>query len=223
MNTETNPATPAAAMTAAPVVLTQEQKVAKLSEYDFILVIDKSGSMGECNKGTSGPTRWEYAQESTIAMAREICKIDADGIGLVLFSGGSIVSLDNCTVDKVKEAFAANRPGGSTPLAEALTAALTLGHKSSKNLFILVLTDGVPDSKEAAAKVIIDQANSQDTDEACTFLFVQVGADAQATKYLKMLDDDLTGAKFDIVDAKTIDEADGFASIADLVLNAIAD
>ena len=34
---------------------------------------------------------------------------------------------------------------------------------------------------------------------------------------------DLTGAKFDIVDAKTMDEAEAFATTADLVIAAIND
>jgi len=52
-------------------------------------------------------------------------------------------------------------------------------------------------------------------------LFVQVGYDAAASAYLRELDDNLKGAKFDIVDTKTMDEAEAFATTADLVVAAI--
>jgi len=195
---------------------------ATLSEYDFIVVIDKSGSMGETDMA-GGRSRWEYMQETATAFCRDIAKIDSDGLGLVLFSGSSIVKEDGVTVDKIKEVFAANRPSGSTPLAEALEAALGLAGKSSKKDFIIVFTDGVPDDCAKAAEVIKKQANSQETDDSCTILFVQVGRDAGAAKYLRSLDDDLAGAKFDIVDAKTMEEAEKFASTAELIVAAIND
>ena len=194
----------------------------QLTEYDFIVCIDTSGSMGEPVKAGSDRTRWEAVQESALAFVRDIEKIDSDGIGLVLF-GSQVKAFDGVNSDKVREVFANAAPRGSTPLAEALTEALKLAGKSDKKDFILVFTDGVPDDKAAAAKVIVNAANAQDTDDALTILFVQVGNDASATAYLKSLDDDLGGAKFDIVDAKTVAEAEAFATTSDLVLASISD
>ena len=198
-----------------------EENLAKLSEYDFIVAIDASGSMS--TEDVKGRSRWASMQETAESFARDLGKIDADGLGLVVFSGSSVDSFDGVTVDKITEVFKARSPRSSTPLAEALTAALKLAGKSDKKDFIIVFTDGVPDDKNAVAKVIREASNKQETDDALTILFVQVGYDADATKYLKMLDDDLTGCKFDIVDAKTIDEAEKFASTVDLVIAAIAD
>lgn len=193
----------------------------KLSEYDFIALLDASGSMGE-NDMPGGRTRWDYMQESVTAFARDLGKFDSDGIDVVLF-GGSVTSFQGVTADKVKEVFATRSPRGSTPLAEALTEGLKLAGKSDKKDFIIVFTDGVPDDKAAAAAVIKAQANKQASDEDCTILFVQVGKDRAAQAYLKSLDDDLQGAKFDIVDAKTFEEAEAFPTTAALVLAAIAD
>jgi len=195
---------------------------ATLSEYDFIVVIDKSGSMGETDM-PGGRSRWNYMQETATAFCRDIEKLDSDGLGLVLFSGSGIVAEDGVNVGRIKEIFAANHPGGSTPLAEALEAALKLAGKSSKKDFIICFTDGVPDDQTRVINVIKRQANSQETDDACSILFVQVGYDAGATNYLRMLDDDLqkTGAKFDIVDVKTMNEAEKFASTAELIVAAI--
>jgi len=199
-----------------------EQQLATLSEYDFVVAIDASGSMGtEDIKG--GRSRWAHMQETAEAFCRDMNKIDADGLGVVVFSGTNIESFDGVDVAKISDIFKSRAPRGGTPLAEALQAALKLAGKSDKKDFIIVFTDGVPDDKAAAAKVIRDASNAQETDDALTILFVQVGYDAAAGSYLKMLDDDLKGCKFDIVDAKTIEEAEKFATTADLVLEAIND
>lgn len=199
-----------------------EQEIAKLSEYDFVVAIDASGSMGtEDIKG--GRSRWAHMQETAEAFARDLAKLDEDGLGVVVFSGTNIETLDGADVNAVSNIFKSRSPRGGTPLDEALTAALKLTGKSDKKDFIIVFTDGVPNDRAAAASVIRDAANKQETDDALTILFVQVGYDAEAGRYLKMLDDDLKGCKFDIVDAKTIEEAEKFATTVDLVLEAIND
>lgn len=198
-----------------------EQQLSQLSEYDFIVMVDASGSMG--TEDMKGRSRWAYMQETAESFVRDMNKIDSDGLGLVVFSGNNIESFDGVTVDKVSEIFKGRAPRGSTPLAEALQEALKLAGKSDKKDFIIVFTDGVPDDKDAAARVIREASNKQETDDALTILFVQVGYDADATRYLKALDDDLKGCKFDIVDAKTIDEAEKFATTADLIIEAIND
>lgn len=194
---------------------------AVLTEYDFIVVVDASGSME--TEDVKGRSRWASVQETAEQFTRDLSKLDSDGIGLVVFSGQGVDSYDGVNAAKLAEVFASRRPRSSTPLAEALTAALKLAGKSDKKDFIIVFTDGVPDDQQAAAKVIIDAANRQETDDALTILFVQVGHDSAATAYLRSLDDNLKGAKFDIVDAKTVAEAEAFATTADLVLAAIAD
>lgn len=194
-----------------------------LTEYDFIFVADASGSMAEPVKPGSSTSRWEHMQEAALQFARDVGKIDSDGIDVVIFSGSGITSHTGVTADKVKEVFETRSPRGGTPLAEALTEALKLAGKSDKKDFIAVFTDGVPDDKEAAARVIKEQANRQENDEDCTILFVQVGDDTGATNYLKKLDDDLQGAKFDIVDAKTAAEVDQYPDTTSLILAAISD
>lgn len=199
-----------------------DAQMARLGEYDFIIAIDASGSMGTEDM-PGGRSRWAYMQETLSAFARDISKIDSDGFDLVVFGGANITTHQGVTVDKISEVFNNRRPMGSTPLAEALTASLKLAGKSDKKDFVLVFTDGEPDNKAAAAKVIRDASNGLETDDALTFLFVQVGRDPGATAFLRSLDDDLKGAKFDIVDAKTQDEAEQFATTADLIEAAIND
>jgi Mg-chelatase subunit ChlD len=200
-----------------------QANIAQLSNYDFVVLVDASGSMAEPVKAGASRTRWEAVQESALGFARDVGALDSDGIDVVIFSGAGIQSHTGVTADKVKDVFATRGPRGSTPLAEALTEALKLAGKSDKKDMIVVFTDGVPDDAAAAKKVILEAANRQESDEDLTILFVQVGDDAAATAYPKSLDDELTGAKFDIVDAKTVQEADQFPTTAELILAAIND
>ncbi len=195
---------------------------AKLSEFDFIVLADTSGSMAEAVKAGSTVSRWEAMQESLRTLIRDVSKIDADGIGMVQL-GGDCQSWDNVTEANALNIFKDLSPRGGTPLAQALSVAFKLAGKSAKKDFIIVYTDGVPDDMEAVKRVIINQANSQATDDALTILFVQVGDDPHASKFLRDLDDNLKGAKFDIVDAKTVAEVDAFHSTAELIVAAIDD
>ena len=202
--------------------MTISRDEAKLSEYDFIVLVDASGSMSE-QDCPGNRSRWDYMQETLGSFVRDVQKLDSDGIGLVIFGGSNIEKHDGVTADKLKDVFATRQPRGATPLAEALAEGLKLAGKSSKKDFLMVFTDGVPDDQKAAADVIRRQSNSQTADDECTILFIQVGRDAGASRYLQQLDDALTGAKFDIVDAKTIEEAERFPSTTALVINAIND
>lgn len=201
-----------------------EKDLAALSEYDFRILIDASGSMGTEDM-PGGRSRWAYMQETAEAFARDVAKFDSDGIDVVVFGGSSVQGFKGVGPEKVHAVFQDRSPRSSTPLHLALQEAIAQAKGSDKKQFNLVFTDGEPDDRGAVVKAIVAQANSQETDDACTFLFVQVGTDAGATAYLTMLDDELQskGAKFDIVDRKSQAEAEAFGSTAELVLHAISD
>jgi len=194
----------------------------KLSEYDLILVLDASGSMAT-NDMPGGKSRWHAMQENTLSLAAEMTEIDDDGIDVVVFNGAGINSYTGVTQTKVSEIFAGRSPRSSTPLTEALEEAIGLAGKSAKKDLIVVVTDGVPDDAESTARLLVKTANAQQTDDALTVLFIQIGYDSAATKYLSHLDDGLADAKFDIVDAKSMTEAEKYATWADLMVAAIDD
>lgn len=191
------------------------------SEYDFIIGLDASGSMASPSKRRPGKTRWEEAQETIFAIAAGLEKFDADGLDVVVFGGG-VTMVEGVTSAKVSELFASRSPRGSTPLAEALTLVVKKHNTSQKNTVAIIFTDGEPDDRNAAEKVIVDAANALEKDEALTFLFVQIGDDPAASKYLDHLDDGLTNAKFDIVDAISAATADTMEPL-DLINKAIND
>lgn len=188
-----------------------------LKNRDYVLVLDKSGSMASADT-KSGKSRWSYAQESTLAIANKLNEYDPDGITVVPFSSAFKV-YENTTPSVVANIFAENEPMGGTVLAPVLNdrfndylARKAAGKTKANGEIMLIITDGEPADEADVIKAIVQFGNKLNTgDEEYGISFVQVGKDSGATAFLKRLDDDLVskyGAKFDIVDTKTIDEVE---------------
>ncbi|MEA5506653.1 VWA domain-containing protein [Halotia wernerae UHCC 0503] len=200
-----------------------------MSDRDYTLIIDKSGSMSTPDQ-VGGRSRWEIAQESTLALARKCEQFDPDGITIYVFSG-RFKRYDDVTSAKVAQIFLENDPSGTTNLAGVLQDALnnyfqrkTAGKTKPNGETILVITDGEPDDRKAVFEVIINATRQMERDEELGISMIQVGSDSQATKFLKALDDQLqgVGAKFDICDTVTLDDLEDM-SLADVLMNAITD
>lgn len=200
-----------------------------LENRDYTLIIDKSGSMATPDQ-KGGRSRWVAAQESTLALASKCEQFDPDGITIYLFSG-RFKRYENVTASKVTQIFRENDPSGSTDLAAVLKHATdnyfqrkAAGQTKLNGETILVVTDGEPDDRKAVMKVIIEASRRMDRDEELAISFIQVGTDSQATKFLKILDDELqgAGAKFDICDTITIEDMEDY-SLSEVLLNAITD
>ena len=196
---------------------------------DYTLIIDKSGSMSTPDQ-MGGRTRWDAAQESTLAVARKCEQFDPDGITVYLFSS-RFRRYENVTSSKVAQIFQENDPSGSTNLAGVLKDATdnyfqrkAAGQTKENGETILVVTDGEPDERKSVMRVIIEASRQMEKDEELAISFIQVGNDGGATKFLKVLDDELqgAGAKFDICDTITLDDMEGM-TLAEVLLNAITD
>lgn len=196
---------------------------------DYTLIIDKSGSMSLIDQ-PGGKSRWVVMQESTLALASKCEEFDPDGITIYLFAS-RFKRYDNVTASKVMQIFRENEPSGRTDLAGVLQDATNsyfqrkaTGQTKPNGETILVVTDGEPDDRKAVMKVIIEASRRIDRDEELAISFIQVGADAQASKFLKVLDDELqsAGAKFDICDTVTIDDMEDM-TLTEVLLNAIID
>lgn len=201
--------------------MTKEQ----LEKYDFILLVDKSGSMAEKDM-SGGKTRWVAAEEATVAIARKCEEYDKDGITVIPFSE-SFKEYNNVKGggEVVANIFKENEPSGGTETAKVL------GHvfdkyfaNPAKPIIVLVVTDGRPNDEQAVADVIIKATKKMDKDEQIGVSFLQIGQDKRASEYLKTLDDGLQakGAKFDIVDTKTFEEM-GNMTITEVLIAALTD
>ena len=200
-----------------------------MSDRDYTLIIDKSGSMSTPDQ-VGGRTRWQIAQESTIALARKCEEFDPDGITVYVFSG-RFKRYENVTAAKVAQILQENDPAGTTNLGSVLQDALNnyfqrkaAGTTKPNGETILVITDGEPDDRKAVFEIIISATRQMEKDEELAISMIQVGSDPQATKFLKALDDQLqsVGAKFDICDTVTLDDLEDM-SLADVLMNAITD
>ena len=200
----------------------------RLQGRDYILLIDKSGSMDTPHK--DGKTRYQNAEEWALAFATKMQGFDPDGIDVIPFSSGPHKVFTNTTPDKVRQVFAENDAMGTTDTAGALKVALDLHFSRNASgegrpTSIVVITDGAPNDKAAVAKEIIEAANKIKEDNDLGITFLQIGDDAGATQFLRSLDDDLQaqGAKFDIVDAKTEEEALAIGNIAEILIAGLDD
>jgi uncharacterized protein with von Willebrand factor type A (vWA) domain len=201
-----------------------------MKNRDYTLIIDKSGSMSIKDQ-LGGMSRWEAAQESTLAIARKCEQFDPDGITVYVFSS-RFKRYDNVTSSKVEQIFLENDPMGATDLAKVLQDALqgyfqrkSAGQMASKEgETILVITDGEPNDQRSVIQVIIQATRKMERDEELAISFIQVGNDANAKAFLKALDDELqgVGAKFDICDTVTMDDMADM-SLVEVLMNAIED
>ncbi len=200
-----------------------------LENRDYTLMIDKSSSMATSDT-PDGKTRWEIAQESTIALAKKCEEIDPDGITVYLFSG-RFRRYDNVTSEKVARIYTENEPMGRTDLASVLEDGLenffqrkAANQTKANGETFIIITDGEPTDRKALIRLIIEATQKIDRDEELAISLIQVGHDKKATAFLKALDDQLqsAGAKFDIVDTVTVEDMQGM-SLTDVLLNAITD
>lgn len=199
-----------------------------LDKRDYTLIIDKSGSMSNIDKGAT-KSRWELVKESTLALASKCDQLDSDGITVYLFSG-EFKRFDNVSAVKVEQIFQENKPIGGTNLTAVLKDAINnffqrkrIGRVKSGET-ILVITDGEPDDRPSVFEVIIEATRRMNKDAELAISFIQVGTDAIASNFLKVLDDKLQtiGANFDIVDTITIDDMEDI-SLSEVLLSAIND
>ncbi|MEM6503749.1 MAG: hypothetical protein AAF685_18200, partial [Cyanobacteria bacterium P01_C01_bin.89] len=135
-----------------------------------------------------------------------------------------VKELNNVTAQMVMDLFEKNHPFGSTNLAGLLNVVLLQKWKPEVPTTLIVVTDGQPDDRAAAAQVLIEATKKMQFDEQLAVSFIQIGNDPGATRFLQFLDDELVGmgARFDIVDTVPV-ESFGDRSLEDILLSAIND
>jgi len=179
----------------------------------FIFLLDVSASMQTTDTPTK-QSRYEFAKEKATAFCKIADQFDPDGISIYRF--GERVSIHkNITADKIDSVFSGGANEMMTDTAQALRSAY-LEHVEAKSeqTFVIIVTDGTPSDPKTVKEVIADITHRVKDPSEFRISFLQVGNDAAATKYLAMLDDDLKGAKYDIVDTKRLEDVDFIAAVA---------
>lgn len=175
----------------------------EMDKLDFIVVVDHSGSMGARSKYMSG-SRLDEVQESVMAMAIVAEKHDDDGLTVIAFDH-RIKTYDGVGSLKVAVVFKEFPPDGRTNLTGALAAAVDKARESEKEVVVLVYTDGRPNNQDSAMDVI-DQAGRTLGRPKIGLTLIQVGDDPGATRFLKVLDDEM---KVDITATLSAQDAQG--------------
>lgn len=193
-----------------------------VSNRDYVVVVDKSGSMSV--NDVNGKTRWEASRESVLALCAHLSTLDPDGVDLYFYNS-SFTKYENVTPEKVNDIWAKTTPIGGTSFAPVLKDVFDCHFKKqARPTTILFITDGEATDKAQTINEIIGAANKIEADPELAISFIQVGKDSSASVFLKKLDDDLQskGAKFDIVDTITMEEVES-KSLNDVLLAAIED
>lgn len=194
-----------------------------LSTRDVVILIDKSGSMGDkdCpppakglrfiprgNDSEDAVSRWDWCEGELFDLSQSAAGALRQGLRVVMFASDQQV-YDHVRVNQIPQIFHTNYPEGSTNAAPALRAQIDqyFGNKStgrSRPMVIAVITDGLPSNTKALKKVIIDATTAMQRPDEIAITFLQVGTDKKGIHLVHELDDDLPrqGASFDIVDCK---------------------
>lgn len=206
---------------------TKEEQIALLASREYILLIDKSGSMSSRDENPKDPankqswTLWNSAQVATEGILELIFQFDRDGsIDTVLFppTDGNYSTISCSNFTDVQNLFQQNTPRNTTPLAKALEylkqSKLDALMLEDAPFTVIIMTDGAPDNKEAVFNFFVNFIKTHRLYEPgrqylAAFSFVQMGDDSSAEQFLQELDDDmerrLAGQKIpkvDIIDTK---------------------
>lgn len=174
-----------------------------LKGLDWIIVIDHSGSTATESKRIEG-TLYDEMKEAAMTAAVVANKYDDDGITLIHFSSHSVVN-DGVKPQAIADVFAEYVPGGNTMLGQALEQAVAKAKSSSKEVVVIVYTDGAASDPTKVIEVL-NKAGHDLGRPRIAFAFVQVGNDRDAAKFLDKLDNDL---KVDVCATFSAEDADG--------------
>ena len=161
------------------MAMQQQEGVGK---RDYILFIDKSGSMAG--------SRWTEARKAVEALAPQITRICPQGLSMYFFNN-ECKRIDNIkTAKQVHDFFGREKPDRGTNLSLALGHAFD-SHFSRRGAVLpqtwLIVTDGSPDRPTHCYETLKSGFQKFRQENEITVSFVQIGASQEATDYLNQL------------------------------------
>lgn len=184
-----------------------KQELALLSNYEIVIVIDKSGSMNETDC-PGGLSRWDWCREQLLSFTSQTSSVFRNGITVALFSSGFQVfrGVDFSVVPNI---FSKNMPSGGTYMAKPLSQILDeyFGRRdsspsSTRKLLIQVISDGEPSDRGDLTAAISRASRRMNRPDEVRINFLQIGNERDGMEALNKLDTRLVGdegAQFDIV------------------------
>lgn len=182
---------------------------------NFIFGFDISGSM-ETSDCPGGLKRIDYLKEKTISFVKEASKYDPDGIDVITF-GHNVTPYKGVTAEKASDIIGGLKANEAATNTHLLIREAWALHKAGKHeqTVLFIATDGDPTDREAVKQAIVDITQKVEDEREFNISFLTVGTPTAALqKFLDGLDDDLKGAKYDIVDVKKLEEVDFLTAFA---------
>lgn len=178
---------------------------------DFIIALDISASM-QATDCPGGVSRTAYALEQFGVFVKEASKWDTDGVSLYGF-GANVTAFPDVSADKLDATIDQLKAKGyeGLTMTHLVVQKAYAEHVERKNeqTVLMLFTDGEPTDQEALLKVIADITNQVKDEREFNIAFITVGQrSAGLATFLAKLDDNIPGAKYDIVDVKALEEVD---------------
>lgn len=175
---------------------------------ELVGVLDYSGSMYGAYraKPDGAPSQVQVITERALGMGLQI---DRDGKVPVITFGHDADHVATATVDNyqgIVEREVMVGPMGTTNLAAALRLVLRMAEVTEAPLFVFIVTDGVPDSKQEAEELLRELSHFP--------AFVKILATTDdARVWLEKLDNNLAGVLVDNIDAKFMADPDALSDL----------
>ncbi len=176
---------------------------------NFIFGVDVSGSM-QAPDCPGGLTRISFLKEKVIQFAQEASKYDPDGIDVLTF-GHAVTPYEKITAEKAAEIVGKLQASEGATQTHLLIKKAWDMHKAGgyEQTVLFVATDGDPTDKPAVKQAIVDITNAVKDEREFNISFLTVGQiSTSLSQWLTDLDDNLKGAKYDIVDVKALESVD---------------
>lgn len=182
---------------------------------NFIFGIDVSASMQttDCEGGLS---RIDYLKEKLLTFIKEASKYDPDGVDILTF-GASVTPYPKVSAERAESIVSLLKANEAATMTHLLIKKAYALHKDGgyQQTVLFIATDGSPSDQGAVKTAIVSIANELKDEHEFAISFLTVGqVDPPLRAFLTMLDDDLRGAKYDIVDVKALDEVDFLSAFA---------
>jgi Mg-chelatase subunit ChlD len=184
----------------------------------FIVALDISGSM-QMKDCPGNASRFSYVLETMEVFISEASKWDPDGVSFYAFNNEVQEFPDVASTEALHETIGRLRPGGGTATHRAISAAYREHKlKGSEQTFLLLFTDGEPSDRQAVKQAIVDITNDVKDEKEFRICILTVGARTpELSAWLSDLDDNLTEAKYDIVDIEKLEDVDFERAVANAI------
>lgn len=158
----------------------QQQEQEGVGKRDYVLFIDKSGSMAG--------SRWSEARKAVEGLAPQITRACPQGMSMYFFNN-ECKRIDNIkTAKQVHDYFAKEKPDRGTNLSLALQHAFEVHFtKRGAPETWLIVTDGAPDRPTHVWQILKENFQKFRAPNEVTVSFVQIGASQEATDYLRQI------------------------------------